>query len=70
MTLNETVIVATPLRVTFLIRTDGSGVYTGQLREYPGVITQGRTAASVKRKLIRLLREISRESPEELPLFR
>ena len=65
-----TVLVTTPLRVRILTRKDASGVFFGQVKEYPGLITQGKTRASVGRKLIRLLREISREHPEELSLFR
>ena len=66
----ETIFVKTPLEVTFKIQRDPSGLFVGHVEEYPGIITQGRTRDSVKRKLIRLLREISREHPEELALFR
>lgn len=69
--MTETVLVQTPLRVTFVIRRDKDGPYHyGYLRQYPGLITQGRTEASVRRRLITLLREISRTHPEELGLFR
>lgn len=66
----ETVYVRTPLAVSFDIARDPSGLYVGQITEYPGIISQGRTVASVRRKLVALLREISREHPEELALFR
>lgn len=65
----ETILVRTPLTVTFEIRTDPSGLFVGWVRQYPGIISQGRTRASVKRNLIRLLRDISRNHPEELSLF-
>ncbi len=68
--MSETVLVVTPLRVRFIIEKDASGFYAGCLREYPGIVSQARTPAGVKRNLIRLLREISREHPEELRLFR
>jgi predicted RNase H-like HicB family nuclease len=67
--MTETVFVVTPLRVRFIIEKDASGLYAGRLREYPGIVSQARTAEGVKRNLIRLLREISREHPEELRLF-
>jgi predicted RNase H-like HicB family nuclease len=70
MTVSETVLVVTPLRVRFVIERDPSGLYVGHVREYPGILTQGRTRESVRRGLIRLLREISREHPRELALFR
>ncbi|MBI5368819.1 MAG: hypothetical protein HZA54_17420 [Planctomycetes bacterium] len=66
----ETVLVTTPIRVTFDVRRDPSGLHVGQLREYPGIISQGRTREAVKRNLIRVLREVSRAHPEELRLFR
>ena len=66
----ETIFVKTPLEVTFKIQKDPSGLFVGYLEEYPGIISQGRTRDSVKRKLIRLLREISRDHPGELALFR
>lgn len=66
----ETVLVTTPLKVSFLIKRDPSGLYYGSLREYPGLISQGRTRESVRRRLIGLLREVSRHHPEELQLFR
>ena len=66
----ETVYVRTPLAVSFDISKDPSGLYVGRITEYPGIISQGRTIASVRRKLVALLREISREHPEELVLFR
>lgn len=68
--MTETILVVTPLKVRFDIRKDASGLYVGQVREYPGIISQGRTATAVRRNLVRLLREISREHPEELALFR
>lgn len=68
--MTETIFVRTPLRISFVIRRDPSGVFTGQLRQFPGIISQGRTREAVKRNLVRLLREISREHPEELGLFR
>ncbi len=66
----ETVVVRTAVRVTFAIRRDPSGQFVGQIREYPGMITQGRTRASVRKRLIALLRETSLHHPEDLPLFR
>ena len=69
--MTETVLVQTPLRVTFVIRRDTSSPrYYGYLRQYPGLISQGRTPDSVRRRLIALLREVSRTHPEELSLFR
>lgn len=69
--MTETVLVQTPLKVTFVIRRDAaSGRFYGFLRQYPGLISQGRTPASVRRQLIALLREVSRTHPEELSLFR
>ena len=65
----QTVLVTTPLKVRFSIQKDPSGLYVGHVHEYPGVISQGKTRQSVRRKLIRLLREISRTHPEELSLF-
>ena len=66
----ETIFVKTPLEVTFKIQENSPGLFVGYLEEYPGIISQGRTRDSVKRKLIRLLREISRDHPGELALFR
>ena len=68
--MTETVLVTTPLRVTFVLHRDPFGYYVGHLREFPGIISQGKTRDSVKRNLIRVLREVSREHPEELALFR
>lgn len=69
--MTETVLVQTPLKVTFVIRRDAaSRRYFGHLRQYPGLITQGMTPGSVRRRLIALLREVSRTHPEELSLFR
>jgi predicted RNase H-like HicB family nuclease len=68
--MTETVLVTTPLRVTFVIQRDPSGLYVGHLREFPGIISQGRSPASLRRNLIRVLRQVSREHPEDLPLFR
>ena len=67
--MTETVLVTTPLKVNLVIRRDASGLYVGHIRQYPGIISQGRTQTSVRRKLIRLLREISRNHPDELSLF-
>ncbi|MBI4617623.1 MAG: hypothetical protein HY720_28685 [Planctomycetes bacterium] len=66
----ETIYVRTPLRVSFDIRKDPSGLYYGHVREYPGILSQGRSRTAVRRKLVSLLREVVREHPEELPLFR
>ena len=66
----ETVYVTTPIEITFEIDKDPSGLYVGHLAEFPGIISQGRTRRSVKRKLVGLLRQISRDHPEELGLFR
>jgi predicted RNase H-like HicB family nuclease len=69
--MTETVLVQTPLEVTFVIdRDEESAIYYGCLQEFPGIISQGRTRQSVKGKLIALLREISREHPEELRFFK
>ncbi|MBI2922455.1 MAG: type II toxin-antitoxin system HicB family antitoxin [Planctomycetes bacterium] len=68
--MTETATVQVPLRVTFVIRRDRSGDYFGNLREFPGFISQGSSRAVVKRRLVALLRETSRTHPEELPLFR
>lgn len=68
--MTETVLVVTPLRVEFAIRKDPSGVFYGHIRQYPGIVSQARTVGALRRKLIRVLREISREHPEELTLFR
>lgn len=68
--MTQTILVTTPLKVTFRIRREPTGIHVGQLAEYPGIITQGRSRDSVRRKLIRLLRETDREHPEEIPLFR
>lgn len=65
----ETIFVTTPLEVTFKVERDPSGVFVGYVREYPGIVSQARTREAVKRKLVRLLREISRDHPEELRLF-
>lgn len=65
----EVINVVVPLKVTLRIERDPSGLLVGVVNEYPGVITQGRTRDSVRRKLIALLREIGREHPEELRLF-
>ena len=64
-----TVFITTPLNVRFAVRKDPSGLYVGHVVEYPGIISQGRTRDSVRRKLIGLLREIGRKHPEELSLF-
>ena len=66
----QTVYVRTPIKVSFVIRRDASGTYVGFLKEFPGIISQGRTRDGVKRSLVRVLREVSREHPEELRLFR
>jgi len=69
--MTETVLMQTPLKVTFVIRRDTvSGRFYGYLRQYPGIISEGTTPASVRRQLIALLREVSRTHPEELSLFR
>lgn len=68
--MTETILVVTPLRVRFVINKDSSGLYVGHIGEYPGIISQGRTRATVRRNLVHLLRRISREHPEELVLFR
>ncbi|MBI2898165.1 MAG: hypothetical protein HYY06_31740 [Deltaproteobacteria bacterium] len=65
----QTILVTTPLKVSFKIAHDPSGIYYGHVVQYPGVISQGRTPASVRAKLIRILREIGRSHPEELRLF-
>jgi len=70
VTTTETVLVVTPLKVRFVIERDPSGLYVGHIREYPGILTQGRTRDTVRRGLIRLLREIGRDHPRELALFR
>lgn len=66
----EVATIQVPIRVTFDIRRDGSCVYYGNLREYPGLIAQGSSHKLVRRRLVALLRETSRTHPEELPLFR
>ncbi len=66
----QTILVTTPVRVSFDIKRDASGLYFGYLKEYPGIISQGRTRNVVQRRLVRLLREIGRNHPEELQLFR
>ncbi len=69
--MTEIVLVQTPLKVTFVIRRDAaSRSFYGHLRQFPGLISQGVTPASVRRRLIALLREVSRTHPEELGLFR
>ncbi len=65
----ETILVTTSLQVSFDIKRDVPGLYYGCVREYPGLISQGRTREVVRKRLIRLLRDVSRNHPEELRLF-
>lgn len=67
----ETVYVRTPMQVTFVIeRVPGTRWFHGQLQEYPGVLTQGRTEQSVRKRLVTHLREVMRDFPEELEGYR
>lgn len=68
--MTETVLVRTPIRVTPVLRRDDGGWWIGHLKEYPGIISQARSRSRLIRNLYSVLRDVAREEPETLGLFR
>jgi hypothetical protein len=64
------VLVQTRIRISPVVRKEPTGWWVGWLKEYPGIISQSRTRHGLIQNLIRLVRDIAKNEPESLGLFR